>query len=389
MKKNLKLMYIIAFLQGLVFYAPVSLIYRKQRGLLVSEFFFLEFILLLTVVLTEVLWGYFADKYGYKKTLIISYSLFFLGRISLLFCNSFTDFFIQTIFTAFGVSGISGCDIAFLYRSCDKDDSEKIFGRYRMYSSVGFLISSILSVFIISISVELAIVFTSIAYGMSVILVCFTEDLGHEVHNKKEKLKIKESFKDIKSVKYILIFVASTAIISEIAYGINITLGQLHFESIDFDIRFLGFVTAFSELMAMLSSKTYILSNKFGQSNTLKVMVSSMLLCVGTLVFTNSIIISILCIASLSGLIAMTNPIVLDIQNKSISKNRATILSIYSMIGGIFTAFLNIIIGFLTDIYLKYAFVFCFIILLMGVFGVYFYISKQSESLIKKDYNKV
>lgn len=35
MKKNIKLMYIIAFLQGLVFYAPVSLLYRIERGLTV------------------------------------------------------------------------------------------------------------------------------------------------------------------------------------------------------------------------------------------------------------------------------------------------------------------------------------------------------------------
>lgn len=115
MNKNLKLMYIIAFLQGLVFYAPVSLIYKIERGLSVSEFFFLEFIQLLNTVITEVLWGYFADKYGYKIALIIGFTLFFLGRLSLLFCNSFIDFFIQTELIALGVSGISGCDIAFLY----------------------------------------------------------------------------------------------------------------------------------------------------------------------------------------------------------------------------------------------------------------------------------
>ena len=38
MKRNLKLMYIISFLQGLVFYAPISLLYRIERGLSVSQF---------------------------------------------------------------------------------------------------------------------------------------------------------------------------------------------------------------------------------------------------------------------------------------------------------------------------------------------------------------
>ena len=85
MKRNLKLMYIISFLQGLVFYAPISLLYRIERGVSIIQFFILEFILLFVVVITEIPWGYFADKYGYKKTLIISYLLFFLGRASFIF----------------------------------------------------------------------------------------------------------------------------------------------------------------------------------------------------------------------------------------------------------------------------------------------------------------
>ncbi|CEN78736.1 hypothetical protein [Paraclostridium sordellii] len=43
MRNNLNLMYIISFLQGLIFYGPVSLIYKIQRGVSVKEAFFLEF----------------------------------------------------------------------------------------------------------------------------------------------------------------------------------------------------------------------------------------------------------------------------------------------------------------------------------------------------------
>ena len=43
MRKNLNLMYIISFLQGLIFYGPVSLIYKIQKRVSVKEAFFLEF----------------------------------------------------------------------------------------------------------------------------------------------------------------------------------------------------------------------------------------------------------------------------------------------------------------------------------------------------------
>ncbi|CEN78734.1 Uncharacterised protein [[Clostridium] sordellii] len=75
----------------------------------------------------------------------------------------------------------------------------------------------------------------------------------------------------------------------------------------------------------------------------------------------------------------MSSPIVLDIQNKFIKKNRATILSIYSMIGNIFAAIINILIGFLADMYVKYSFMLCFFILLLGVYRVYIYLSKTPK----------
>ena len=375
MKRNLKLMYIISFLQGLVFYAPISLLYRIERGLSVSQFFILEFILLFIVVITEIPWGYFADKYGYKKTLIISYLLFFLGRVSLLFCNGFVGFLCQTTLTALGISGASGCDTAFLYNVCNKNESEKIFGRYNAFNSLAIFISAITSYFFISM--EFAVFITTISYGISVILICFTSDIKIEKSNHKKSSIIKDSFKDFSNVKWILIFVISMGIISEISYGISINLGQIHFEEIGFNIKYLGCISAFSEILGMLSCKTYILSEKFGQNKTLKFMLNTMLICIAVLIFTRNIFISIIAICLLSGLISMVSPIALDIKNKSIIKNRATILSIYSMIGSIVSAFINIIIGFYADIYLKYAFIACFFIISIGIGGIYIYFRKS------------
>lgn len=379
MRKNLNLMYIIAFLQGLIFYGPVSLIYKIQKGVSVKEAFFLEFFLLMITVFTEVLWGYFADKYGYKKTLIISYFLFFLSRVTLIFCNSFVSFFIETCIRGISVSGISGCDIAFLYSSCSENESEKVFGRYRAYNSTGFFISSILSVFIVGKSIELAIFLTSIAYGINVLIMYFTSDVEYKVDKKKESFNLKDSFKDRNLIKQMLVFVIATSLICEITYGITINLSQIHFKNIGFDFKFFGFITAFSELASLLSSKTYIFTNKFGQTKTLKFIITSTLIFVFILIFTENIIFSIVCIISLSGLTAMSSPIVLDIQNKFIKKNRATILSIYSMIGNIFAAIINILIGFLADMYVKYSFMLCFFILLIGVYGVYIYLSKTPK----------
>ena len=140
---------------------------------------------------------------------------------------------------------------------------------------------------------EVAVFMTTISYGISVILICFASDVKIEKSNHKKSLIIKDSFKDFSNVKWILVFVISIAIISEISYGISINLGQIHFEEIGFNIKYLGYISAFSEILGILSCKTYILSEKFGQNKTLKFMLNIMLICVAILIFTRNIFISI------------------------------------------------------------------------------------------------
>lgn len=382
MKKSLYLMYLISFLQGLVFYAPVSLIYRTQRGLSVGEFFILDFISLIIVVLTEVPWGYFSDRFGYKKTLLISYILFFLGRVSLLFCNNFLGFLLQTIVTALAISATSGCDIAYLYNICEDGESEKVFGRYKAFSSLAFFIASISSILFIKKSIEFAIVCTIIAYGFSVILICFVKEDNKECRENKKNISIRSCIKQLKHIEYIFLFVICIAIINELSYAISVNLGQLQFQNIGMSIIYLGYINASIELVSMLSFKTHVITNKFSQEKTLKVFFMIMLLCILGIIITNNIAINIICIVLIGGLIGVIEPIILDIKNKSIVNNRATMLSIYSMVGSIVTAFSNIAIGIFADIYLKYAFIFCFFVMLVSILGVYLYIYKIS-------YNKV
>lgn len=302
--------------------------------------------------------------------------------MALLFCHGFNDFVGQTILMAISLSGISGCDIAFLYNSCGSENTEKIFGRYRASGSFAFFIASICSYFIISKSMEFAVFLTVIAYGLSVVMICFTKDIDLEKSIDKKCISIKKCLENSKSFKHIFIFVIATTLIADISYGISINLGQLHFKGIGLEIKYLGYISAFSELLGMLSCKTYILSNKFGQYKTLKAMIVVMLICIAILIFNKSIFVSIIAIVGLSGLISMISPIVLDIKNKSISKNRATMLSVYSMVGSVASAFISIAIGFCADIYLKYAFMICFVIMGIGLYGVYLYISKEKYNEI-------
>lgn len=62
-------MYVIIFLQGLVFYAPVATLYRQDRGLSISEIFLIESVSWILMIILEVPWGWFSDRFGYKKNI--------------------------------------------------------------------------------------------------------------------------------------------------------------------------------------------------------------------------------------------------------------------------------------------------------------------------------
>ncbi len=107
---NIYLLNLIVFLQGLVFYAPVATIYRENRGISLSEIFIIESIYMVFIILLEIPWGIFADKFGYKKTLLLSNFIFLVSKVIFFKANSFTLFFIERLLLAFSISGLSGCD---------------------------------------------------------------------------------------------------------------------------------------------------------------------------------------------------------------------------------------------------------------------------------------
>ena len=80
-KRNVYLMYAIVFLQGLVFYGSVATVYRQGRGISLYDIFLIESVSWILMILLEVPWGCFADRFGYKNTIVISNIMYFISKI--------------------------------------------------------------------------------------------------------------------------------------------------------------------------------------------------------------------------------------------------------------------------------------------------------------------
>lgn len=357
-KMNFYIMCAIVFLQGLVFYGPVATVYRQSRGLSMYEIFLIESILTVLMLIFEVPWGYFADRFGYKLTLVMSNIIFLISKIVFYEAHSFYMFLLEATLIAIAIAGISGCDAALIYSSVDEDKAEKAFGIYTACSSAGFFFASGLSTFLIAKSLDYTAFFTIIPYGIAVILTCFLKDTNH--HKSEEKVSMKSSLKLLAYNKRILIFVFGMALVSEVTHSVCVFLNQPQYLRSGITLKYFGFLTALMQVICLLSARSYRITKRFGQNRTIKGLFFIIFISCAILAFTRNPIISVGLIVIVEGSFALSQPISLDIQNKSITtQNRATMLSLYAMFSDFTACFISLATGKAADISLSTAFIFC------------------------------
>lgn len=372
-RRNIYLMNLIVFLQGFVFYAPIATVFRENRGISLSQIFLIESISMILIVVLEIPWGGFADKFGYKKILIISNFIFFISKIIFFKANSFLIFLLERVLLAISISGLSGCDYSLIYLSInDEENSERIFARYEWFSTIGFLLGSIMSTYIVNISMGLTAYYTIIPYGLAFLASLFLVDVKTEIVKKES---IKDNFKFVISNKSIIIFIVATSLISEVVQSITVFLNQGQYIKSGIDIKYFGVLLVAIQVMKLISVKSYKLSNILGQKKSIVFLMMVILVNSFTLIIVDSSVLSFLCIALIAISMAVMEPMIIDIKNKSIvSKNRATILSIYSMIGSIISAAINLVIGFSSNTSLGNGLIICASISLVSIILIGYFI---------------
>ncbi len=105
----------VSFFNGLVFFAPVSLLVRTQAGVSQSMFFLLQALLSVITFLGEIPTGFLTDRIGYKRSLVLSQGLLLLARFLL-----FVQFHLQKSSTFFSRGDSRGAFLLFCiwYRQC-------------------------------------------------------------------------------------------------------------------------------------------------------------------------------------------------------------------------------------------------------------------------------
>lgn len=379
--RNVYLMYAIVFLQGFVFYGPVATLFRQARGLSMSEIFIIEAISWALIILLEVPWGWVSDKFGYKKTLIIVNTLFFISKIVFFKAHSFETFLFERIILSVVLAGLSGCDTALIYGSINEEKAQDVFGKYNAFGTLGFLFASVLSTYIVQISLELTAFYTIFPYGLSAVLTLLLVEV--EV-NKEERRSLIDNIKVTFSDKTILIFVISIALIGEVVQAVTVFLNQAQYVRSGIDPSYFGMIVAGIQCARLISVKASVVSKKLGNIRAIGLSILVIISSCALLIATASPALSVVCVALMASSMAVIGPIVVDVENQNVKdSDRATMLSMYSMLGGVIASLGNVVVGKAADHSLQLGLMVCVGIGVVSLILLVAYSSKGAKSPAK------
>lgn len=373
-KKNIYLFYAIAFLQGMVFYAPIATLYRQERGIGIFEITLIESISLVVCMALEVPWGFVADKIGFKKTLLICNFLFFLSKIVFWQAHSFAMFLVERLLLSVVMSGLSGCDTAFLYLSCGGEksgNSQKVLGIYNAMGTAGILIASGVYSLFMQGNDSLSSLFTIFPYALAVFLTGFSTDVENPVENFvsfREQLQL--LLRTITGDRRFLLFLFATALLAECNQTITTFLNQLQYLRGGINPAAFGFLYILMTVAGLCTAHSYRLVRRIGENRaTVSLFAVGGAACLVMAFFANPIL-SIVCLVLLRAAFSLFTPIQMDIQNRRVTTgNRATVLSIYAIIMDSVAITTNLAFGRAADFGVNFAMLlgaaFCFAALVL------------------------
>lgn len=366
------------FLQGMVFYGPIATLYRQAQGISVFQITWIESVSLALCIFLEIPWGMIADKIGYRKTMIICSSLYFLSKIIFWQATNLFMFLWERILLGIVMAGISGVDSSILYLSCDKERSHTVFSIYYGLGMAGLFVTAVLFALFIKEDYACAAFLTVISYGGAMVLSFFLKEVREDAIT--QNLSIIHEAKHLFQKKSMIIFLLAVALLSQTHQTITVFLNQVQYDRLGMSESYMGAVYILSACIGIIS----ILSSKLSHCMGARKMIAWLCLlmagaCIG-LASAQHAFTAVGAVLFIRVVDSLFQPLQLEIQNKEITEvNRATRLSVHAMLIDGVGVMTNLFFGIFSTISIIASITFGALLCLIST-GLFFYFFHQGTS---------
>ena len=379
-RKSIRLLLVIAFLQGMVFYAPVATLYRTAVGVSLGQIAWIESVSYLLMIVLEVPWGLVTAHIGYKNTLVISCVLFFLSKIVFWRAQSVSGFLAERILLAVVLTGFSGCDSAYLYLCAGDADAQRVFGRYDAAGTAGLLCASAVFSGFLGGHYRLAALLTVLSYGAAALLALFLHPVPlTEADAAPMCAQLRTLWHSLRQTPRFLVFLLACTCFSEVCHFVTVFLSQPVYVRAGLRPAAMGVCYIAVTLAGMSGAASHramrvLGARRFGPllcagaALACTVLAWTMLACMSPVCAASACttsasmtcsgalqsVLCVLCVVLLGAVSALFAPYVAICQNRQAAAGaRAVLLSGYAMVGSLGASALNAALGGMADVSLS------------------------------------
>ena len=357
-KRNIYLLWGIALLQGMVFYAPVATLYRQAAGLGIFHITLIESSSLALAIFLEIPWGWLADRIGYRKTMLSCCFLYFVSKIIFWQAEGLFGFLMERLLLSVVCAGLSGVDSSMLFLSCGEEDSHRVFSIYESLGQFGLLLAAGIYALWVGENYRLAAFLTVLSYGGASVL-----SLGLQEVTPKAEGKTTEKSGNLMTVLKkqltnpgILLLLLAVGFLNESHQTITVFLSQLQYAKAGMHHQAISLGYVLTNLIALAGVFSAALSSRIGAKRMgtgllLLGALSCLLLGVSDLP-----VVCVMAVILLRLSFSLMQPLHMELQNRKITgKDRATALSVNSVVMQSIGILLNLFYGYMAEVRLDSA----------------------------------
>lgn len=169
--------------------------------------------------------GAIADKYGYKKTLLVAYSILLSGYFLIGFFSSYIGFFIVFLYIAIGAALFKPIVSATIQKTTNENNASLGFGLFYMIVNIGAFIGPLVASFLRVYDWKYIFYFSGSTIGLNMILLLFYKEPAYEKKTGSLKQEIKKilqsvstALKDIHFFIFLLIIAGFWTMYNQLFY---------------------------------------------------------------------------------------------------------------------------------------------------------------------------
>jgi predicted MFS family arabinose efflux permease len=318
----------------MVFYGPVATLYRRAAGVSVLGIAQIEGISLALCVALELPWGIVADRIGYRRTMLVCCGIYFVSKIVFWRAEGFGWFLLERVLLAVVMAGMSGVDVSILYLSCQKEETQRVFGVYQACGTAGLLAATGAYVLWIGPDYRLAGFCTGVSYGVAALLAFGLREVKPPQPTPEGRLtEFKRALLQLLRDARTLALLLAIALLNETHQTITVFLNQLQYVRAgmtDTQIGLAyGLATVFGLTGALSARATRRWRSRgFGSALYLAACAACLLLAC-----TRSALLSVAAILLLRVAFSLFQPLQTELQNQRVTiADRATALSLNALL---------------------------------------------------------